>query len=379
MTTVADLDESAFPAFVADLWERQGWTTTVREVDGEAYVAAVDEAASERGLIWAKSGSTGARVTGTAVVEFTKFCREQGVDDAAILTLGAFTEDGQTAAEKFGVEILDGEGLAAVVERHDLEDLVAEHAAAGGESAGEGDSDGAGDGPLGALAGVVAVASAIEGAVQVEALDSPSELVTALRGRIADLDIEVPRQVGVATVVVVALVVTGVVVGPSFGGLASLNPLGGDGTEEPPPMEVSAAPVQPSGAATTLYVEFNATARTTIDTDPGDDRVHVAPNGTRFVVVGLAITNTGEQAVDLHPAAFTFAANATTYRYTPLAGVSGFNETTLKPGDSYDAWTVFVVPEGAASGTFGVDQDAVRGTVAVQFAPNPNMPVNVTA
>lgn len=373
MTAVADLDESAFPAFVADLWERQGWTTTVRAVDGEAYVAAVDRAAGERGLIWAKSGSTGARVDGNGVTAFVKFCRDQGVDDAAILTLGAFTEDGAAAAEKFGIERLDGDDLAAVVERHDLGDLVAEHASAGdGSDAG----GGSGDGPLAAVDGVVA---AIEGAVQVDALESPSELVATLRARVGDR-VEVPRQVGVATVVVVALVVAGVVVGPSFGGLLGLIPFGGgDGGGETPAVEVSAGPVQPGDAATTLYVEFNATARTTVDADPGDDRVHVSPNGTRFVVVGLAITNTGNEAIDLHPAAFTLTANGTVYRHQPLVGVTGFNETTLQPDDSYEAWTTFVVPENVSMGTLDVDQNAVRGGVAVQFAPNPGLTVNVTA
>lgn len=368
MTVVQDLDESTFPAFVADLWERQGWTTTVREVDGEAYVAAVDAEAGERGLIWAKSGSTGARVTASAVVEFKTFCRENGVDDAAILTLGAFTEDGEAAAEKFDVEILDGEGLAAVVERHDLTDLVARHASDGDES--ESDDDGR-------FAGIAAIAAVIEGAVQVDALGSPSEMVAVVRARIDEWEIEVPRQVGVATVVVVALVVAGVVVGPSFG---SLNPLDGDdGNGEPPPIEVSAGPIQPAGAATTLYVEFDATPITTIDADPDDDWVHVAPEGTRFVVVELSITNTGGQAVDLHPAVFALAADGTVYRHQPLAGVSGFDETTLGPDDSYEGWTVFVVPEDASMGTLDVDQNAVRGGVAVQFAPNPNLTVNATA
>lgn len=371
MTAVPDLDESTFPGFVADLWERQGWRTSVREIDGESYVAAVDEAAGERGLIWAKSGSTGARVDADGVAEFAEFCRENGVDDAAVLTLGSFTEDGERAAEKFGIESLDGEGLVDVVERHDLTDLVVEHAPDGGGSDGSGDA-----GPLGALADVLAV---IAGTVQVGALESPSKLFAGLRGRLADRGIRLPRRVGVATVVVVALVVTGVVVGPSLGGLASLNPLAGNGGEQLPPMEVAADPVQPSGAATTLHVEFNATATATVDADPGDDRVHVAPNGTRFVVVGLTIINTDSEAVDLHPATFTLSANGTTYNHQPLAGTAGFEETTLAADDSYEGWTVFVVPDDAPSGTLHVDQDAVRGSVAVQFASNPRLTVNVTA
>lgn len=369
MTDVQDLDQSTFPDFVADLWERKGWTTEIRSVEGESYVAAVKPESGERGLIWAKSGSTGARVDSEGVVTFTKFCRENGVDDAAILTLGAFTEDGEAAAEKFGIDLLDGENLAAVVERHDLTGLVAEHAVEGSGS------DGMNDGLLAPLTDVLAT---VEGALPAAVFDSPSALVTPIRKQIDDRDIEVPRQVGVATVVVVALVVAGVIVGPSFGGLGSLNPLAGDGGETPEPMEVSAGPVQPDQAATTLYIEYNATSRTTIDVDPGDDLIHVAPNGTRFVVVGLSVTNTGEQAVELPPAAFTLSANGSTYNYQPLEGATGYWETNLAAGDSYEGWTVFVVPEDAPSGTLGIDQGAVRGGVAAQFAPNPGMTVNVT-
>ena len=370
MSAVQDLDESTFPDFVADLWERKGWTTERRSVDGESYVAAVKPEAGERGLIWAKSGSTGARVDGEGVVTFAKFCKENGVDDAAILTLGAFTEDGETAAEKFGIDLLDGEGLATVVERHDLDDLVAEHAVA------DDSKESNDDGLLAPLAGVLA---GLDDALQFEALESPSELVAGIRKQIDDRDIEVPRQVGVATVVVVALLVAGIVVGPSFVGLGSLNPLaGGDGDAGPASMEVSAGPVQPSEAATSLYVEFNATSRTTIDVNPEDDQVHVAPNGTRFVVVGLSVVNTGDEAVELPPAAFTLSANGTTYNYQPLEGTNGYWEANLAAGDSYEGWTVFVVPEDAPSGTLGIDQRTVRGGVAVQFAPNPSMTVNVT-
>lgn len=375
MNPVHQLDDSTFPAFVADLWEHQGWRTSIREVDGKPYVAAVRPAAGERGLIWAKSGSTGARVSGSAVVAFATFCRENGVDDAAIITLGAFTEDGEAAAEKFGIELLDGEGLAAVVERHDLADLVAEHAT-GDESGGARDADGR----LAAIAGTIAAVGLT--IPDLDGLKSPSELVAPLRERLGERGIEVPRQVGVATVVVVALVVAGVVVGPSFGpsfgDLGSLDPFGGGGTDEVPPVDVSAGPVQPDGAVTTLYVEFDAVASATIDADPADDRIHVAPEGTRFVVVGLSITNTGSQAVELHPAAFTLSVDGTTYRHQPLSGVTGFEPATLEAGDSYEGWTAFVVPENAPEGSLGVDQDAVRGKVAVQFAPNPELTVDVT-
>ena len=369
MTAVQDLDQSTFPVFVANLWTQQGWTTEIRSVEGESYVAAVRPEAGERGLIWAKSGSTGARVDAEGVVTFAKFCRENGVDDAAILTLGAFTEDGETAAEKFGIDLLDGENLAAVVERHDLTGLVAEHAVEG---------DGSNGADAGLLAPLASIGATVEGKLQFDALGSPSELVATLRERLDERDIEVPSQVGVATVVVVALVVAGVIVGPSFGALGSLNPLAGGG-ETSAPMEISAGPVKPGGAATTLYVEYNATTTRTIDVDSGDDTVHVAPNGTRFVLVGLSITNTGNQAVELRPAAFVLSANGTDYNYQPLEGVTGFEETRLNASDSFETWTLFVVPEDAPSGTLSIHQGAVRGGVAAQFAPNPGRKINMTA
>ena len=377
MSPVRRLDESAFPAFVAALWEHQGWTTKLRDVEGETYVAAVQEGqASERGLIWAKSGSTGARVAGNAVVEFATFCRDNGIDDAAIITLGSFTEDGEKAAEKFGIDLLDGDELAAVVERHGLEDLVEEHTPA---------EDGStADGPLASIS--ESLGGLKNGLPDSSALSSVSEGVAGIRRGLGERKLDVPPKVALAVVVLAAVLVAGVVVGPSLGSLGapeslgSLNPLGGDGDAvAAQPVEVSAPPVQPSGAATTLYVEWNATTRSTIDANASDDLVHVAPNGTRFVIVQLSVINTGEQAIDLRPAMFTLSINATTYDYQPLSGVAGFEETSLEAGGSYEGWTVFVVPENASEGSLGISQSAIRGTVAVQFAANPGLAVNATA
>lgn len=365
MSDLQDLDESTFPDFVADLWDRQGWTTRLQAVEDETYVAAVRPEAGERGLIWAKSGRTGARVDAEGVVTFAKFCKENGVDDAAILTLGAFTQDGEAAAEKFDIDLLDGEHLARVVERHDLANLVDEHATGG--------SSGSAEGALAPLFGVLA---ALDVALPLDGVGSPQQLVATLQERLGERNVEIPRQVGVATVVVVALVVAGVVLAPS---IAIPNPLGGGGDEQvPAAVAVTAGPVQPEGATTTIYAEYNTTTRQTIDVNPDDEKVHVAPNGSQFVVVALSLVNTGEEAVDLRPAAFTLSANGTTYRYQPLVGADGFWETNLAAGDSYEGWIVFVVPEDTPKGTLGIDQGAVRGSVAVQFAPNPGLAVNTT-
>lgn len=371
MASVRDIDEANFPSFVADLWDHQGWTTQINSVEGEAYVAAVQtDPQPQRGLIWAKSGTTGARVDGNAVLKFAKFCRENGVDDAGVLTLGEFTEDGRKAAEKFDIQLVDGQQLTALVERHNLDNLVANHATESSES----DGDSGGVSPISAITNVISSVTDSSSEPRVtELISGPLESV---RTQLSERGIGISPKVAVGAFAVAALIIAGVVVGPTL--LGSLPFIGGGGETAAPAVSLSAAPIAPGQSATTLYVEWNATSKTIIDANTSDEYAFYPPNGTRFVIIKWSITNTGEQAVTLHPAMFTVAANGSTYRYQPLRGAAGFEETTVGPGESHEGWTAYAIPTTETTGTIDISQESLRHPVSAQFAEVQSLPIDVS-
>jgi hypothetical protein len=326
---IRQMDQPRFAAFVAALWERQGWRTRVTEKSGKSFVALQREGAE--GLIWATPGS-GDGVSGKALQQFVTLREQYGLDEGAVVTAGRFTDDAERIADRAGVELVDGERLRTVVEARELHDLVREHA----DDAVAGDDGTPNDG----------TAEDVDGEGPLDRLPS------------------VPtRAVGGAVVALLAVVAV-VVVGPTI--------LGTGGDVQETTFDVSAA--SSSGDAATLRVAWNAGATTELR--PGDDSVYRPRPGQRFVLVRMNVTNAGSGTVGLRQRGFLLRANGTTRGHQPLSNASGFDPAVLAPGESTTVWTVFSVDESTTTATL-VASEAVYGDAAVRFDRDANLSVAV--
>jgi hypothetical protein len=332
------MDQSEFGQFVAALWERQGWQTQIKRDDGRVFVAVQRPETGEEGLIWAIPDE--GEIGGKQVQQFRSLCDEYDVEEVAIVTAGTVSDHAEKVAQGTGVELLVGEKLADVLRRKELTGLVEQYGGGGGTDGGSNDENGGSD----------------DGG---SALDRARELATAAASRASG-------KVAVAAVVVVALLATGVLLGPSV-------PFIGGGDAGP----ISAESTSPANSTTSLHVAWNAQVTDTIDPNESDDLAYYPPAGEEFVIVRMSINNTGNESAELKQASFKLRAENRTYENQTLADHDGFLDFSIAPGQHYVGWTVFTVPEGT-TGTLIYDQNETADAGAVEFERDPNFPVNVT-
>jgi tetratricopeptide (TPR) repeat protein len=119
-----DTDEEAFTDLVADLWEAQGWSTTVFSATAKAVydiVAMREEPAEERLLVWTVHRPDGGEV-GATVVKRCATAREssQGADSATLVTTGSLTSAARTRAEELEVAVVDDDELVHLLQFEEL-------------------------------------------------------------------------------------------------------------------------------------------------------------------------------------------------------------------------------------------------------------------
>jgi hypothetical protein len=336
--------QSEFGQFVAALWERQGWQTQVKRDDGRVFVAVQRPQTGEEGLLWAYVAD--GEVGGQQVQQFAELCEQYEVDESAIVTAGSVSNHAEKVSQGSGVELLDGEGVAEILERKGWTDLADQYADGDG---GDGAGGGAGDGSDG---------------------DSPLDQVRAIGRRASSLisggvgDVSVPAKPALAVVFLVALVGAGVLGGPS------ISFFGGDGAP------ISAESAAPANSTTTFTVSWNARIADEIDPNESDGKSYRAPRGEQFVLVRMSINNTGDGKATVKQPGFELRTDDRTYSHQPLSDHDGFVDFSISPGQHYVGWTVFAVPKGT-TGTLVYEQN-VSEPVAVEFEHNPDIAVNVT-
>lgn len=108
---IRHLDEDQFQQLVADLWEAQGWSTTVFSAGAESVydvVAMRTEPVDERLLVWIVHRPDGGAVE-TQVVKRCATAREssRGADSAILVTTGVPTTAAARRADELDVDIVD--------------------------------------------------------------------------------------------------------------------------------------------------------------------------------------------------------------------------------------------------------------------------------
>lgn len=144
---------------------------------------------------------------------------------------------------------------------------------------------------------------------------------------------------------------------------------------------VTTADAAPNESKTALNVTWNARAQPAVDPDPGDMSTYNANDGEKYLVVRMAIENTGDSELDLRQSLFRFANDGVIYDHQALFGAgNSLSDVTLAPDGSYSGWVAFSIPADTTSGELQVDQDAVYpGSVAVTFEKDSSMPINMSA
>lgn len=258
-----EMDESAFPEFLAAFWGEKGWDASVTPNDDGTYLVAGDKDNGKRGLIGVRPADD-TEVDASEVEDFAAFCERKGVDVRVMATRGRFTTGARSAADAADVHLLDPNELATSVRDENAEHLL-------DDFEGGGDDDG------------------------------------GLLGAFPALPLPVPAGIPVVPLLVAAMVVAAAVfVGPTL--LGSVPFLGGEGGDDGASGPNVTALSLSDANETAADVRWNARTQTELGN-------YSAPDGQTFVVVQFearsAAGTASNETVALRSSDFALAVNDT--------------------------------------------------------------------
>ncbi|MFB6094277.1 MAG: restriction endonuclease [Halanaeroarchaeum sp.] len=127
LETLRSLDPYAFEHFVADLWERQGFETTVTDRSGDRgidVIATTERPHAEKVVIQAKRNAPGNRIGTPEIQQYNSIRRQADADVVVVVTTSGFTAGARELADELNVKRVDGERLVELLGDADAEDLL---------------------------------------------------------------------------------------------------------------------------------------------------------------------------------------------------------------------------------------------------------------
>lgn len=300
-----EMDEPAFPEFLAAFWGEKGWDTSVTENNDGTYLVAGDKESGSRGLIGVRpSGDT--EIGASEVEDFAAFCDKKDVDVRVMATRGRFTTGARSAADAGNVHLLDPNELASAVRDEGVENLVGKFT------------------------------SGSSGGSLLESLPIPSG---------------VPSGIPLIPILVAAIVVLAAVfAGPTLLGFVPFVGGGGGGgaADAGVPFTAMSLADSENSTANETTVRWDARVQDTVGN-------YSARANETFVVVQMNAT-AGDDITTLRPSHFALHANGTnrapqTFQNTSNEFRSSLLPARIAPGESSRAVVVFSVPEDFDSAT----------------------------
>lgn len=148
-----------------------------------------------------------------------------------------------------------------------------------------------------------------------------------------------------------------------------------DTTTTPPPVDetltlpavdVSTAAVSPENPGVQLAVRWRARIQRVLQPADGGVPTH-AEDSRKWLVVQLAVTNTGDQAWDATPAPFVVDAGGERFEFVSTGDDRYVGGQPLDAGNTAHEYLVFQIPRAASTATLTVDQDRAADSLAVAF------------
>lgn len=312
-----EMTDEGFVDFLAAMWERRGWETGVAEDEPGVFMITGDRDSGQRGLMLVVPAGD-ADVPGKRVQTVASICDAKNVDVGVVATRGTFSDDAQRIADVNDIHLLDTDALESTVDSEGMDDLVEEYTEGG-------------DGDESLLSRVVPSG--------VPSVRSPTPVAIPTRGLGVLLVLAAVVAVAVAGAQALGVLpsVAGKVPAVGLG-------LGGGGSG----FTVTAASLT-TGNGSAVGVAWTARVQSDVVTDTG--ATYSAPEGSKFVVVQMNVTNHRDEQVIFRSSALGFAANNTRVGPQLLQGAVGQPPVPIPPGETVSVWVVFPVDDGADSGT----------------------------
>lgn len=136
-----ETDPYDFEYFVADLWEAQGWDTTVSQASvdqGVDIIATKENPFPQKQVIQAKRYAKNNTIGSPKVQQYSSLRQqEEGADVSIVVTTSGFSHQAEKLAENLNVKLVDAEGIYRLLRETGRFDLVSNYAPIPVESAAE--------------------------------------------------------------------------------------------------------------------------------------------------------------------------------------------------------------------------------------------------
>lgn len=124
LNQLRQLDAYEFEELVADVWEAQGWDTTVTSGSNDRGVDVIAEKQSpfqQKMVIQAKRYRESNKVGSPEIREYASLKQQEAnVDSVVVVTTSSFTSQAKQTADDLNVKIVDGRDLASIIKEHPI-------------------------------------------------------------------------------------------------------------------------------------------------------------------------------------------------------------------------------------------------------------------
>lgn len=125
------MDEYDFEKLIADLWEKQGWKTSVTTGSTDRGIDVVAEKSGpfyQKQLIQVKRYSGGNKIGSPEIQQYSSLKhQESNVDAVIIVATSAFTSQARRTAEDLNVKLIDADTLLDLIQEKNAKELVQQY------------------------------------------------------------------------------------------------------------------------------------------------------------------------------------------------------------------------------------------------------------
>ncbi|PSP86061.1 hypothetical protein BRC96_00565 [Halobacteriales archaeon QS_6_64_34] len=126
--SLASIDPYKFEQFIADLWERRGWSTDVTSQSHDAGIDVIIEKSkpfNQTQIIQAKRNALDNKVSSSDIQQYSSLQKQvDAADTVIVVTTSGFTAPAKQRAEDLNVKLVDGSTLLQIIADEDAYDLV---------------------------------------------------------------------------------------------------------------------------------------------------------------------------------------------------------------------------------------------------------------
>ena len=126
--SLASIDPYKFEQFIADLWERRGWSTDVTSQSYDAGIDVIIEKSkpfNQTQIIQAKRNALDNKVSSSDIQQYSSLQKQvDAADTVIVVTTSGFTAPAKQRAEDLNVKLVDGSTLLQIIADEDAYDLV---------------------------------------------------------------------------------------------------------------------------------------------------------------------------------------------------------------------------------------------------------------